>query len=225
MSRTLSVVALSILMVLVLLAGGCAAPAAEDTTEPDTAAADKAAPEPEPEPTIQELADAAYGTFENVTSEGSGDDIATVPAATNFLVTASHSGSSNFVVEALDSSNQTVDLLVNTIGSYSGTTFGSECTSLKVTADGPWTITCAPISSAGVMVSDPISGTGDAVWLYDGPAATWDLTHDGESNFVVEGADGLLVNEIGAYTGAVPVTDAPGLVIVNADGNWTITPR
>ena len=32
---------------------------------------------------------------------------------------------------------------------------------------------------------------------------------------------GLLVNEIGAYTGTVPLSAGPSVITVSADGNWT----
>ena len=53
------------------------------------------------------------------------------------------------------------------------------------------------------------------------------LTHDGESNFVVfeETGDafsmGLLVNEIGPYSGTVPLSAGPSLISISADGAWT----
>ncbi len=37
--------------------------------------------------------------------------------------TATHKGSGNFTINSLDNGNQDVDLLVNDIGNYSGTTF------------------------------------------------------------------------------------------------------
>ncbi|MBC9001578.1 TM2 domain-containing protein, partial [Micromonospora aurantiaca] len=49
------------------------------------------------------------------------------------------------------------------------------------------------------------------------------------SNFVVhaysldDGEGGLLVNEIGAYSGVRPLT-TPALVQITADGNWTVAP-
>ncbi|WP_199034358.1 hypothetical protein [Glycomyces salinus] len=72
---------------------------------------------------------------------------------------------------------------------------------MEVTADGAWEITITPVADAPEL-SDPQESTGDA--------ATWDVSHDGESNFsIVQAGDGLmewnlLVNEIGAYEGSVP---------------------
>ncbi|WP_104178400.1 hypothetical protein [Cryobacterium sp. Y50] len=33
---------------------------------------------------------------------------------------------------------------------------------------------------------------------------------------------GLLVNEIGAYSGTVPLSSGPSAIVVTADGNWTL---
>ena len=52
-------------------------------------------------------------------------------------------------------------------------------------------------------------------------------THDDDSNFVVLAwsADGrdLLVNDIGAYDGTVRIDPGAILIVVNADGAWTLT--
>ena len=53
-------------------------------------------------------------------------------------------------------------------------------------------------------------------------------THDGTSNFaILERTDrafsyGLLVNEIGPYTGTVPLSEGPSVIVVTADGAWTL---
>jgi hypothetical protein len=151
------------------------------------------------------------------------------------LVTATHAGSGNFVIEGLDAQNQSSgELLVNTIGSYKGTTaFGFGITgnppkNLKITASGPWTIKLAPISTAPKLAS-PATGGGDAVFLWTGDASTWAITNAGKGNFVVlnngssDFGPDLLVNEIGAYHGSVPVTAGPAVTTIQSDGIWSIT--
>lgn len=206
-----------------------------DDSEADAAAepAAEPAPEPEPEPEEPTAADWAadtWGTFDPVTQSGAGDSVLTLPA-TAAIVTATHDGGSNFALTVLDAANQsTGELLVNTIGGYSGTTvYGfnsfSEPKSLQIMADGTWTITIAPVASAPALAG---SGTGDAVMLYDGDVATLTAAHQGSSNFVVfeeTGAAfsmGLLVNEIGAYSGTVPLSSGPSVISVMADGGWTL---
>lgn len=182
--------------------------------------------------TVQSWADDTFGTFDTITETGTGDNLITLPeGAKAGIVTATHDGGSNFVVNALDASNAaTGDLLVNTIGAYNGisvygfNSFG-DATTLEVNADGNWTITIAPISTAPALVA---SGTGDGVYLFDGPAGKITATHDGSSNFVVleETGEtfsmGLLVNEIGTYSGTVPLSAGPSVISVQADGNWTL---
>lgn len=71
------------------------------------------------------------------------------------------------------------------------------------------------------------SGAGDGVFLYSGSAVKLAVTHNGSSNFVVSEENsaafhmGLLVNEIGAYSGTVPLGAGPAAIIIQADGSWT----
>lgn len=65
--------------------------------------------------------------------------------------------------------------------------------------------------------------------LYAGPAGHPAATHDGSANIVVQeetnkiGSSGLLINEIGPYSGTVPLSAGPAVITVQADGNWTMT--
>lgn len=182
--------------------------------------------------TAQSWADDAFGTFATITESGAGDNLITLPEGVKAgMVTATHDGAMNFVVNALNADNETTgDLLVNTIGSYSGTTvYGfdsfSEATSLQITADGSWTITIEPLSTAPILAA---SGTGDAVYLFDGSAGKLTATHTGSMNFIVqEETDetfsiGLLINDIGEYSGTVPLSAGPSIINVKADGAWTL---
>ncbi len=176
-----------------------------------------------------------YPAFTAVDFAGSGDDVVTLPTGGKAgMITATYKGDSNFVVETLDSSNQTGDLAVNTIGSYQGTTaygiqsLGGDAVRLKVTASGAWTIHVAPLSEAPAL---PQAGKGDGVYQFTSSAApTWAITHTGQSNFTVTEESGstvmgLLVNEIGNYKGTVAGYSGPGLVIITADGAWTIVSK
>ena len=69
-----------------------------------------------------------------------------------------------------------------------------------------------------------------SVVKYDGPAAVFSITHDGQSNFQVTLCDpsngeatAFPVNEIGPYTGRNPISAGPTIIEVIADGNWTFT--
>lgn len=187
-----------------------------------------------------ELGPVEFGeSFEAVTETGSGDATITLPEeADQGIITASHSGSGVFSIEVIDENNEsTGDFLAFTMGAYDGTTaFGlydfsiaGPPDSLKIAADGDWEITIAPLSEAPVLEL-PAEGDGDAVYRFEGDAADWTLTHDGEGVFAVTRFNntdlfsGLpLVMEMGAYEGTVPVTGDAGIVTITADGSWTIT--
>jgi hypothetical protein len=219
-----------------LVGNGDGEPAADDTaitSGTETSAAEIAGEEAEPAgPEEPDYFADAFPVFEAVTESGSGDSVVNIPAAQG-IITASHSGSSNFSLTVLDANNEMAELPVNTIGDYEGTTafglstLGGEASAVEITADGDWEITFAPISAAPEM-ADPQEATGDGVFRYTGDAAIWNTAHDGESNFSItflsDGSFGwnLLVNEIGAYGGTVPVTAGPAVVVVTADGDWTI---
>ena len=196
---------------------------AEDAEEPETENSENDA----------EWIASTFGDFSQLQESGAGDSVVSLPDdATGGIITADHQGASNFVINVLDETNQsTGDLLVNTIGHYSGTTAWGlstlgDGTRLEITADGPWNIEVLPYSEAEEL---PENGAGDGVFIYDGDAGVLEATHDGQSNFVVrEEADqlfssGLLVNEIGPYEGSIPVQAGPSIFVVEADGNWTVT--
>ena len=131
-----------------------------------------------------------FGVFDAVKKSGSGDSVVKLGDASDAVavaVKATHKGQSNFVVKSLDDDNDSVELLVNEIGNYSGTTLlvldGEK--RLKIDADGPWTITVSPIADMK-EIDPPVDGRGDSVVLYSGGAADWKIKHKGESNFVVK---------------------------------------
>nr|WP_274635960.1 hypothetical protein [Microbacterium bovistercoris] len=148
-------------------------------------------------------------------------------------MTATHKGQRNFAISVLDASNSsTGELLVNTIGRYSGTTAWGlmalgDGVRLQVTADGDWTVTISPFAAAKEFTGSA-KGTGDGVMLYNGDAAALTATHKGQRNFVVyeETSEafgmGLLVNEIGTYSGTVPFSSGPSILTVQGDGAWTL---
>jgi len=230
---------------LAALVVGAALNTGDDSTTSSTAApsvtasADYAAPSPtasESEPAEEPASspyDETFGTFAVVTKSGRGDSTLKLPkGARAGVVTFSHKGSSNVSINVLDAKNQpTGDLLVNDIGSYSGVTayglsdLGDDPVKLKISADGSWKIKIAPISTAPKLGSS-VDGKRDKVFLYEGAAADFAITHKGSGNFVVLQVGGtfpnLAVNEIGNYKGTVPFDEGPSVVTVTADGTWTL---
>lgn len=200
----------------------------------DDAAAKKAAEEAAAKKAAEDAAKAE--ALKPRVYSGTGDDVVTIAKhdKTAEAMKITHAGGSNFAVHSLDGSMKDTDLLVNTIGNYSGTVLldapsyqDLDTKTLKISADGAWTVTLIPLQSvAKYDGSAPITGTGDSVFYYSGKSAGALFTHDGESNIAVHAGAGaygpdLLVNDIGRYSGTV--VWAPGLYWVNADGNWSAT--
>lgn len=178
-----------------------------------------------------------YGTFKPITKSGSSAAVISLPAsAKGGIIKATYSGSSNFIISGLDSSNKpTADIgLPNAIGHYAGTTMfgdidlGNRATKLKIEATGPWNVVISPVSDAPKFPSSGASGTGDAVYAYTGDATTMNVTNKGSSNFIVnqvgEGFSGAQINEIGNYTGQSAFVSGPQPLTINSDGPWTIKP-
>ena len=171
---------------------------------------------------------------EPIVFNGTGNDVVDLGAGnTRFILRASHDGQSNFQVELLDQGLQPLDFPFNEIGPVTDATVVMDISSggqfLQVTADGNWTLQLLDVASVPV-VGDSFNGKGKSVVLYDGPAAVFAITHDGESNFQVTLGDaktgeltGVVVNEIGPYSGRNPISVGPVLIEVAADGNWTFT--
>lgn len=204
--------------------GNKAAKAAVEKAEADIAAR-KAAEEA----AAKAAAEAAAAPKEYA---GFGDDVVTITkhGTGAQVAVVQHTGGSNFAVHTLDATLDTTDLLVNTIGNYSGTVLfdarGRDLTTaLKITAGGSWTVKLVPLSSVRSFDgSVPMTGTGDDVFYYKGASKAATFTHDGSSNIAVHTfgtRPDLLINEIGAYTGTV--VWAAGLYQVTADGNWSAT--
>lgn len=170
---------------------------------------------------------------ELVTYEGSGTKIIKVrkPEDGPVLATFTHNGGSNFAVWSLDSDLEQLDLPVNTIGDFSGTTIldrndGENTARIEVEADGTWTIELAPLSTAR-QFTDKAQGTGPDVLIYQGPTGVATLKNQGQGNFAVwffstETSD-LAANEIGNYSGEAVIPEGPTAVQIESEGKWSIT--
>ena len=171
----------------------------------------------------------------SVTLSGRGDSVVKVPAQYNgqaALVSAKNSGADNFSVWTLGAGNAQQELLVNTIGNFSGVEAmnfngSSPAGSLQIgDTGGRWSITFSDPATAPAFAAST-SGSGDAVVAYTGGAGTAAFTNGGHGNFAVlefaatGSSENLLVNVIGNYTGSVP-TD-PGFLVITSDGKWTVS--
>ena len=216
-----------------------------EAKEPVTTNAPEPGPSPEP---IYEPEPIEFG--------GSGDDVSPKftlePGIT--IITMTHSGKSNFSIELLDSSGETAELLVNEIGNFRGriaigvrddNIIGAKpgVHLLNITADGNWTVLIEqPRTTTANTLPLRISGSGcnaSPFFALKGGLTTFDITHHGESNFVITllSVDGqiaeLLANEIGNYSGKQAIGVKQGNIIgakpgehilsIIADGDWTVS--
>ena len=240
-----NVLRVGVAVLLALGALGCAREAASGRLEAARATAEEGVADPPGERDTTELptTEAPETTtttvdpleFPPVVHDGEGDTVLDVTAIADkpALVHAVFTGTFNNVVWVVDGNGQQIDLLVNAIGPYDGTTLLSESvlgapTHLQVQATGGWHIEIVPLSQV-TRVAGPHAGTGDAVFFTEQPGIAT-FTHDGSLVFTVwahgeRTLEQLLVNAIGAYSGQVIVPGPEGALIeVVADGNWSYTP-
>jgi len=177
-----------------------------------------------------------------MTLAGSGQNVTqkfTVTGGLTQFTSSCEGCSANFVVELLNSDGQEVDLLVNTIGGYSGAAAegldpGSYV--LDVTADASWTVVVTqPRGVSAASLPQTYTGRSDQVVgpFQAGDAMKIQASNTGNGNFVVkvvsasgDNAD-LAFNEIGNFTGSTiaqaNLTSAPFYLVVTSDGSWTLT--
>lgn len=167
----------------------------------------------------------SYSPWASRTFSGTGDDVIDIGEFTNpaILTFSCPSCASNTAVKT----DGQESLLVNAIGSYSGSHFinihdNSMTTRITITAEGAWNMSIADITTAPSLTS----GRGDTALYLAATATKARITNQGEGNFVVQvyslsGSGGLAVNEIGSYQGTVAF-DAPALVQVISEGAWSI---
>jgi len=155
------------------------------------------------------------------------------------VLKAIYNGRGNFIVENHDASNAAIDLLVNTIGAYSGTVpldffYDEQTTSFDVTASGHWELLITSLQrSRHEHIPATIAGIGDEVITFtDATPALLKINSSGirrnmlEHKFILWG-DGasepdILVNEEAPYTGAVTAGPSALTVFINTAGPWEI---
>jgi hypothetical protein len=209
------------------------APTREPPTEPTPTTEPTPAPEPSVEPTA-EPSPVPTPVRPVLAKTGKGDKILKFAAQDGPVVALiKNTGSGNFAVISY-SGTEYDDLLVNTIGSYSGRVYVAPGVNLlKVTSSGSWSVDLRPIASAPRWNgTSALKGTGDYVVLVsDGAFGTTTIANSGKGNFAVIAYDeygeylDLLVNEIGSYHGEVLLPESDPIVLaIHADGGkWSMS--
>ena len=195
----------------------------------DTTAAGPAAASVQPSAEGELAGDSGRDPF---TIRGSGTQVVSLDTAVSrdSLVTLAHKGSGAFTASSLDADQQRQQLLVSTVGPYSGTTLltadvGHAVAQIAIVADGEWSLNVRDVSEAREFVTT-VSGRGDDVVRYIGGAGDLAASFPGDAPFVVRRAgrpDRLLFDEVGPFAARTPLSAGPALLVVSARGPWALT--
>ena len=142
-----------------------------------------------------------------------------------------NAGANHFAVKGYDEAFQSTELFVNESEPYDGITLDpSQSTAyLVVKAENDWTI---EIIEARDLVEanqgDTITGTGDMVIMTDTVGSTATIRgNSGANHFAVKSYSytnsDLLVNTTDPYEGKVMLEFDPTLMVIIAEGDWSIT--
>lgn len=244
------------LFLLVILAGcgsesGDNAEAASTTTAAATTTSEAVAkPTPTKAPNTTQPP-ATMPTLTRQTASGTGSEVVQLDPPIGrdqvALIAMTHTGDSNFIVQAMNASGGMVDGLANAVGTYKGrrmvnaiTYAADEISLVEIQADGAWTLEVQPLTDAGVLaVPGTFSGNGPDVVLMPmaqprSGAVVMKISHTaggryGGGNFIVysisdSAGQRLEVNEVGSVDTSVVLPQDVILVEVRAaSGEWTLT--
>lgn len=213
--------------------------AADATSTPTLSSSATALPSKSVAPTAKPTPSAPpTPAFAPIKLSGTGSSVPrfTIPVDTPAIADISHVGAANFAVWALGESGEKQDLLVNTIGNYTGTVLfdqktGEHSVAMDVQADGAWTIEIKSLTAAFKWDGKKaLVGGGDDVAILN-PASSGlksvTITHQGEGNFAVWAygpSTDLLVNTIGPGSEESLLPEGTLLLQITADGPWTVSP-
>lgn len=169
---------------------------------------------------------------------GSGDDLVSINKSdTAAVIDIKYTGDGNFAVQTYDKNNEQIELLVNTIGSYSGRLLmdirdTDHTERIQVESEGKWDMTITPLESANIKIiglPGIYSSSGDNIFMFSPGNVDYARIDAPQSkgNFAVyvwsegQGRD-LIVNEIGAFTGKIILPRDAFLIEVFAEGPWSI---
>ncbi len=168
-----------------------------------------------------------------VAFDRSGNALIPMPARVSLpaIVHARFTGSGSFRVSAVSGSATAVTLAA-ALHSYDGTfpvgftdLTGAPTTALRIDATGNWHLDIAPATLAP-RLQGGVSGFGDAVLAYTGPAARLHVHQTRGARFVVRefGTNGLaqLATARGTYDAVVALHAGPSFIAVTSTAGWSI---
>jgi len=146
------------------------------------------------------------------------------------------SADANFMVWTLAPDLSQLELVVNTIGLYTGTCVAGlegPVGAIQVQTEGHWSLSFLGPDDLSVL-GDQERGFGDSVRFMSAdlqPTTTARIVRieaSGSDNLTVwayGGPPDLLVNVIGAYSGTVVVPRDTQFLAITCDGSWSVTSR
>jgi hypothetical protein len=171
-------------------------------------------------------------TFEPMVETGTGPAVFALPSrVASSVIETTYKGRSSFILDVVSDEGTQVARLVERDGPYSGTTFVEPARDypflLKVNARGKWKITITPDTTLASL-DRSTSGNGDTVLRSLGHPGKWRFTYSGKSYFrvrLVGGEDDHRLRRVkssGPYRRTVRLRSGKGLVLIKADGPWSI---
>lgn len=168
-----------------------------------------------------------------ITYTGSGDSVLEIESIKEGYVfyIEGNKSSRHFAVKGYDANGKSTGLFVNTTDTYKGITIDSTLSTvtLEISAVGSWSVELRPFGRLDtISKGETLKGSGDDVILVLSYGNTADISGNaGEHHFAVKsyGKNGnnLMVNTTDKYRGTVMLKNAPTLLEVNAEGDWSIT--
>ena len=184
-------------------------------------------------PLRQQIAQ-AYGAFSTQRYSGTGTRTIDLGRTIPYAQVVTSARSSGFIgIQALNAAGQAYDTIGYGFRSYRGTGLlqpiapGVPTRYLRVEADGPWSLEIRDLTSAPVIGASA-AGTADAVYLYDGPAASLTVTNVARRMSVAEHY-GYWQSGTPFLDGSLPgsgiVHAGPSVIQIRATESWSLQIR
>lgn len=150
------------------------------------------------------------------------------------VLSATHDGDGDFIVDNYSANNQKIGRLINTAGFYVGSlpldfSGGTKTTRFDITADGAWELQIIPLDLArGEIVPSTLDGDGDdVIVIIDGDPGQMIIDASQTSDYFILWAFGAgspvqLVNSEGEYEGTVTAPAGTTSFAVMTIGPWSI---
>lgn len=224
----------------VLVAASCSSASHEPpptTRAPVTTAAPTTSTVPvAPTFSITHITGATGAVTDYASVAGSGSAQVAIPAGVGVpaIAHAKYGGTGSFTVSGLDAQGHHLAVLATSLGSYDGTfpvgfvgQANHPTTMLAVETTGPWHLDLANPVVAPELRGAGVSGHGDAVLSYRGPATSAHFSYPGTSELTVSTFGGgrvtMLVKTVGPLDGPIALPAGPAFVSVTAAGDWSMT--